>query len=324
MNILVTGGAGFIGSHLVERLLDDGHDVAVADNMLTGHIENLRSVAGHARLRLFVHDISEPFGPDITDIRFDRVYNLASPASPRGYRRYPLETLRVNSQGTWNALALAQQHGARFLQASTSEVYGDPLIHPQTEEYWGNVNPVGPRACYDEGKRFSESLVTEYVQHERVDARIARIFNTYGPRSHPADGRLVPNFCMQAIRRVPITIYGTGLQTRSFCYVDDLVRGLVMLMETDGLEGQIVNLGNPEEHTIIDLAGCILRLAGSDAGVQHEPLPRDDPRRRRPDVTRARDLLGWQPEIGLDTGLTDTIAYFRTCIPADVTTSVGN
>jgi UDP-glucuronate decarboxylase len=311
MHILVTGGAGFIGSHLVECLLAQGHHVVVADNFLTGLAENLDHLARCPRLHVVPQDMSQPLRAEITDERFDRVYNLASPASPRGYSRYPIETLLVNAQGTYHALELARHHGARFMQASTSEVYGDPHVHPQVEDYWGNVNPIGPRACYDEGKRYAESIVMEYVRQHKVDARIARIFNTYGPRCHPADGRVVPNFCIQALEDRPITIYGTGEQTRSFCYVDDLVRGFQLLMETDGLQGEVVNLGNPEEHTILQFAERIVHLTGSAAGIVHEPLPTDDPQRRRPDISRARSLLGWEPHVSLDDGLCRTIASFR-------------
>ena len=311
MHILVTGGAGFIGSHLVERLVRDEHHVVVADNFLTGVQGNLDHLRDRPNLRVVPQDMSQPLRWELTDERFDRIYNLASPASPRGYSRYPIETLLVNGQGTYHALELARLHGARFLQASTSEVYGDPLVHPQPETYWGNVNPTGPRACYDEGKRYAEALVTSYVRQHQVDARIARIFNTYGPRSAPSDGRVVPNFCIQALEHRPITIYGTGEQTRSFCYVDDLVRGFLMLMEQDGLGGEVVNLGNPEEHTILEFAQRIVHLSGSTGGLVHEPLPQDDPQRRRPDIAKAKRLLGWQPEVPLHDGLRRTIAFFR-------------
>lgn len=319
MYILVTGGAGFIGSHLVERLLDDGHDVVVADNFLTGHASNLDHLAATPKLRVVPQDMAQLLRSEITDERFDRIYNLASPASPRGYSRYPIETLLVNSQGAYHALELARHHGARFLQASTSEVYGDPLVHPQPESYWGNVNPNGPRSCYDEGKRFAESLVMEHVRQRNVDARIARIFNTYGPRSQPADGRVVPNFCIQAIGGTPITIYGTGTQTRSFCYVDDLVHGLMLLMESDGLAGEVVNLGNPDEHTILEFAECVIALTGSTGGIVRQPLPTDDPQRRKPDISRATSLLGWEPQTPLDAGLGKTIQFFRASLAASDT-----
>ncbi len=245
---------------------------------------------------------------------FERIYNLASPASPRGYGRYPIETQLVNSVGTLQALEMARRDGARFLQFSTSEVYGDPLVHPQHEGYWGNVNPNGPRSCYDEGKRFAESLTMEFVRQFSLDARIARIFNTYGPRSNPADGRVVPNFCVQALRGEPITIYGDGSQTRSFCYVDDLVRGLLSLMETDGLEGEVVNLGNPHEFTVRDLAEQIVSLTGSSSPIEYAPLPTDDPTRRQPDIAKAMRLLHWQPEVSLHDGLMPTLEYFETAL----------
>ncbi len=265
----------------------------------------------HPRFAFLPQDTAQPLRDELVDDRFDRIYNLASPASPKGYARYPIETLLVNAYGTHHILELARRHGARVLQASTSEVYGDPQIHPQPETYWGHVNPTGPRACYDEGKRYAEALVTEYTRQHRIDARIARIFNTYGPRSAPADGRVVPNFCIQALQGRPITIYGDGTQTRSFCYVSDLVRGLEALMEAPGLAGEIVNLGNPEEHTILQFAQRIVALSGATDGIVHEPLPQDDPQRRRPDITKAKTLLGWEPQVALDDGLRETLAFFR-------------
>jgi nucleoside-diphosphate-sugar epimerase len=317
MKALITGGAGFIGSHLATELLEQGHEVVVSDNFLTGRYANLVHLEGHANLRIVYQDMSEPLCRELEDAAFDQVYNLASPASPRGYGRYPIETQLVNSQGTYSALHIARKSGARFLQASTSEVYGDPLVHPQTEAYWGNVNPTGPRACYDEGKRFAESLVMEFVRRYAVDARIVRIFNTYGPRSHPQDGRVVPNFCNQALRGKPITIYGSGEQTRSFCYVDDLVRGFLSFMERDGLKGEVINIGNPHECTILEFAERVIALTGSSSGIIHRPLPTDDPTRRRPDITKARRLLEWEPEVSLDDGLTRTLAYFRaSLVPA--------
>jgi UDP-glucuronate decarboxylase len=314
MRVLVAGGSGFIGSHLVDRLLADGHDVTVADNLVTGQIVNLEHQRDNPALTVIEQDISSPLGPEILADRFSRIYHLASPASPRGYARFPIETLLVNSQGTHRLLELATAHGARFLLASTSEVYGDPQVHPQVETYWGNVNPIGPRACYDEGKRFAETITVEYTRQRGVDGRIARIFNTYGPRSHPGDGRVVPNFCVQALRQEPITIYGTGGQTRSFCYVADLVEGLRRLMETPGLAGEVVNLGNPEEHTIRQFADRIVTIAGSSSTIVHEDLPVDDPQRRRPDITKAQRLLDWTPETSLHDGLTQTLTYFRTVL----------
>ncbi len=310
MRILVTGGAGFIGSHLVDLLLDQGHQVVVADNFLTGRYVNLTHVEDHENLLIVHHDMVQPPVGVAFTAPFDRIYNLASPASPHGYGRYPIETHLVNSAGTLHALELARRDGARFLQFSTSEVYGDPLIHPQAEDYWGNVNPNGPRSCYDEGKRFAESMTMEFVRTYKLDARIARIFNTYGPRSNPDDGRVVPNFCMQALQGRPITIYGDGSQTRSFCYVDDTVRGLLALMEMDGLAGEIVNLGNPAEITIRQLAEQVFALVGSPSLLEYAPLPVDDPTRRRPSIAKARRLLDWEPHIPLADGLRQTLAYF--------------
>lgn len=310
MRILVTGGAGFIGSHLVEALLNQQHAVVVADNFLTGRYINLAHLEKHPDLTIVHQDMTDERIDPMLEEAFDRVYNLASPASPRGYGRYPLETLLVNSMGSLRALRLAERDNARFVQASTSEVYGDPAIHPQVESYWGNVNPVGPRSCYDEGKRFGESLTTEFVRRGQLDARIARIFNTYGPRSNPKDGRVVPNFCVQALNHEPITIYGDGNQTRSFCFVDDLVRGLIALMETDGLAGQVVNLGSPNECTIQEFAERIIALTHSRSAIEFHALPVDDPVRRQPDITKARELLGWEPQIGLGDGLAATVDYF--------------
>jgi UDP-glucuronate decarboxylase len=310
MRILVTGGGGFVGSHLVEALLGQGHSVVVADSFLTGRYVNLAHFEEHLRLQTVYQDMATPIADPTLLEPFARIYNLASPASPRGYGRYPMQTHMVNSLGTLHALELAQRAGARFLQASTSEVYGDPLTHPQTEDYWGNVNPNGPRSCYDEGKRFAESMTMEFVRQCGLDARIARIFNTYGPRSNPEDGRVVPNFCVQALQGRPITIYGDGSQTRSFCYVDDLVRGLLLLMETDGLAGQVVNLGNPAEITIRELAERVVAMTNSGASLALEPLPVDDPTRRQPDITKARELLGWQPRVNLEDGLRCTLDYF--------------
>jgi len=315
MRILVTGGAGFIGSHLVDRLLEQGHIVVAADNFLTGRYTNLCHVEGHPRLQIVHQDLSRPLTDPAFDAPFDRIYNLASPASPRGYSRYPIQTQLVNALGTYQVLELARRDGARFFQASTSEVYGEPRVHPQREDYWGNVNPNGPRSCYDEGKRFAESLVMEFHRQFGLDVRIARIFNTYGPRSHPRDGRVVPNFCVQALLGEPITIYGDGSQTRSFCYVDDLVRGIILLMETEGLAGEVVNLGNPDEYTVRQLAEQIIALAGSRSELSFKPLPTDDPTRRRPDISKAQRLLGWQPTVSLTDGLTATLAYFRETLP---------
>ena len=306
MRILVAGGAGFIGSHLCDYLIAQGHSVTAVDNCITGRAKNVAHLAANNRFSLLERDVTEAF-----TWQGDAVFHLASPASPEGYLRHPFETLRVNSVGTDVLLALARENGAKFLFASTSEVYGDPQVHPQTETYWGNVNPVGPRACYDEGKRFGEALTMEYVRQHNVDARIIRIFNTYGPRNDPGDGRVVPNFVAQALSGQPITIYGDGMQTRSFCYVRDLVRGMAAAMFTAQTQGEVINLGNPDERTIREFADIIVRLTGSDVPIVHKPLPADDPKRRRPDISKAQDRLGWTPAISLEEGLAETIAYFR-------------
>ena len=306
MRILVAGGAGFIGSHLCDYLIAQGHSVTAVDNCITGRPKNVAHLAANNRFSLLERDVTEAFA-----WQGDAVFHLASPASPEGYLRHPFETLRVNSVGTDVLLALARENGAKFLFASTSEVYGDPQVHPQTETYWGNVNPVGPRACYDEGKRFGEALTMEYVRQHNVDARIIRIFNTYGPRNDPGDGRVVPNFVAQALSGQPITIYGDGMQTRSFCYVRDLVRGMAAAMYTAQTQGEVINLGNPDERTIREFADIIVRLTGTDVPIVHKPLPADDPKRRRPDISKAQDRLGWNPAISLEEGLAETIAYFR-------------
>jgi nucleoside-diphosphate-sugar epimerase len=315
MRVLITGGSGFIGSHLVEHYLGRGDEVVAVDNLLTGRAENLATVERHPRLTILHHDVAADRHPAALDRRFDRVFHLASPASPVGYRRFPIETLLANSNGSLRALEIARQDDARYLQASTSEVYGEPLVHPQREAYWGNVNPIGPRACYDEGKRFGESLTMEFHRQFALDTRIARIFNTYGPRSRPDDGRVVPNFCVQALRGAPITIYGDGSQTRSFCYVSDLVAGIVALAETEGLAGEVVNLGNPTEVTIRQLAETVIALTGSRSELRFEPLPVDDPTRRRPDIGKARRLLGWEPKVDLRDGLSRTLASFAEARP---------
>lgn len=310
MEILVTGGAGFLGSHLTERLMNEGHKVVVIDNFITGTRHNLAHLSDSEKLEILEHDCTEPFVNMLSEYSIDRVYNLASPASPKGYGMYPIQTLRVNAEGAYNALTVAKSHGARYVQASTSEVYGDPEIHPQPETYWGNVNSIGPRSCYDEGKRYAESMVMEFWRQFGVDARIARIFNTYGPRSMPTDGRIVPTFCMQALRGEPITVYGSGLQTRAFCFVDDLVEGLIRLAETGGIGGEVINLGNPSEHTILHFAKRIIEITGSKSEIVFEPLPEDDPRQRKPDIRKAQDLLGWKPTVELTEGVERTLSYF--------------
>jgi dTDP-glucose 4,6-dehydratase len=307
MRAVVLGGAGFIGSHLVDRLLGLGHEVVAVDSYLTGRRENLAHLSGAPRFRFLEHDVCRPIpvtGP------LQVVFNLASPASPFDYERLPLETLEAGSSGTRNALDLARAASAVMVQASTSEVYGDPLEHPQRETYFGNVNPVGARACYDEAKRFGEALVTSYARVHRTKVRIARIFNTYGPRMRPSDGRVIPTFVGQAIRGEDFTVFGDGLQTRSFCYVDDLVEGLVALWRRgDGLP---VNLGNPHEFTLLELAEVVRRVAGGGGKVRSvRPLPENDPRQRRPDISRARSLLGWEPRVALEGGLLPTVEWFR-------------
>lgn len=318
MDILITGGAGFIGSHLTERMLEQGHRVIVVDNFLTGSRNNLAHLIYNTNLVVIEHDCTIPFDHLLFEYSIERVFNLASPASPKGYGMYPIQTLRVNAEGTYNALVVAKSHGARFVQASTSEVYGDPEVHPQPETYWGNVNSVGARSCYDEGKRYGESMVMEFWRELGVDARIARIFNTYGPRSMPTDGRVVPNFCVQALQGLPITVYGSGLQTRSFCYVDDLVEGLIRLIEVDNIGGEVVNLGNPGEHTILQFAERIIDVTRSSSQIVYEPLPQDDPRQRKPDISKALSLLNWAPTVDLTEGLLNTLGYFEECISVPV------
>ena len=315
MRALVAGGGGFIGSHLCSSLLAEGHSVVCVDNFVTGRRTNVEGLAASPRFQLVEHDIVGPL-PSLGS--FDEVYHLASPASPPGYQGMPIATLRVNSEGTRHLLDLATASGGRFLFASTSEVYGDPLEHPQRETYRGNVSTTGPRSMYDEAKRFGEALTTAYVR-AGTDARIVRIFNTYGPKSDPLDGRLVPNFVTQALAGAALTIYGDGLQTRSLCYVDDLVRGLVLAMRARGARGEVINLGNPEEHTILEFAHLVRALTGSASPMEfREPAVGDDPQRRRPDIARAAGLLGWQPEVSLHDGLSATVRYFRAELGLDV------
>jgi dTDP-glucose 4,6-dehydratase len=303
--ILITGGAGFIGSHLGEFFLTRGHEVVCVDNLLTGNLENISGLFGNKRFRFIEHDISRELK---LPGRLDHVLHFASPASPIEYLELPLETLKVGSLGTFNSLELAKDKKAGFLFASTSEVYGDPLVRPQREDYWGNVNPVGPRSCYDEAKRFSEALTMAYQRTYGVRTKIVRIFNTYGPRMRPNDGRVVPAFITQALRGEDLTIFGDGTQTRSFCFVDDLVEGVYRLMLSTF--GEPVNLGNPREMSILDFAKEILRLTGSPSRVTFKPLPTDDPKVRRPDISRAKKVLGWEPRVPLEIGLRHTIDYF--------------
>lgn len=317
MNVLVSGGSGLIGSHLVDRLMAGGDRVTVVDDFSTGRRANIEHLAHDDRLRVIEADLTRDLPPALLAAPYDRVYHLASPASPPDFVRRPMETLLVNSIGTRAMLDLARAGEGRFLLASTSEVYGDPLVHPQSEAYWGNVNPVGPRSCYDEAKRFAESMTMALTRTSGLDARIARIFNTYGPRSRPDDGRLIPSFCCQALAGEPMTIFGDGLQTRSFCYVTDLARGLVALMETPGLAGEVVNLGNPREMTILEVAEQVRALTGTTSPLIRRPLPIDDPSRRQPDIAKARRLLGWEPEIDLDDGLRRTLEAFRQTVSAE-------
>lgn len=303
--VLVTGGAGFIGSYICERLIERGADVLCIDNFYTGSRRNLKALHGHPRFELQRHDVTFPLYVEV-----DRIFNLACPASPIHYQFDPVQTTKTSVHGAINMLGLAKRVRARILQASTSEVYGDPSVHPQPEGYWGNVNPIGPRACYDEGKRCAETLFFDYFRQHKLPIRVARIFNTYGPRMHPNDGRVVSNFIVQALKGEPITVYGDGLQTRSFCYVDDLVDGLLRLMDKDDPYTGPVNLGNPGEFTMLELAQKVLALTGSTSKVEHKPLPENDPKQRRPDIAEAKRALGWEPTIPLDEGLKKTVAYF--------------
>ncbi len=308
MRILITGGAGFLGSHLCERLLGEGHEVICLDNFYTGRKGNIAHLLSNPYFELVRHDVTDPFKFEV-----DQIYNLACPASPPHYQHNPIKTTKTSVMGAIHCLGLAKRVGARVFQASTSEVYGDPEVHPQTESYKGSVNPIGIRACYDEGKRCAETLFFDYHRQNRVDIRIARIFNTYGPRMLPDDGRVVSNFIMQALRGEDLTIYGDGTQTRSFCYVDDLVDGFVRLMNTPDITGP-VNLGNPGEFTMLELAEKILAKIGGSSGLTFHPLPGDDPLQRQPDITLARRELGWEPAVALEEGLTRTIEFFRTLV----------
>ena len=303
--ILITGGAGFLGSHLCDRLLADGHEVICVDNFFTGTKRNIDHLIGLSRFELLRHDVTFPLYVEV-----DEIYNLACPASPIHYQHDPVQTTKTSVHGAINMLGLAKRLKCRIFQASTSEVYGDPTVHPQTEDYWGNVNPVGPRSCYDEGKRCAETLFFDYHRQHKLDIKVARIFNTYGPRMHPNDGRVVSNFIVQALKGEPITIYGDGSQTRAFCYVDDLIDGFIKLMNSAaGITGPM-NLGNPGEFTIRELAAQILDMTGSRSKLVFHPLPADDPRQRQPNIARAKEQLNWQPKIPLREGLRHTIAYF--------------
>ena len=303
--ILVTGGAGFLGSHLCDKLLAEGNEVICLDNLFTGSKDNIRHLLANPYFEFIRHDVTEPIRLEV-----DQIYNLACPASPVHYQYNPIKTAKTSVLGAMNMLGLAKRTGARILQASTSEVYGDPKVHPQPESYWGSVNPIGIRSCYDEGKRLAETLFFDYHRQNGVDIRVIRIFNTYGPRMNPSDGRVVSNFIVQALCGEDITVYGDGTQTRSFCYVDDLIKGMVRMMETEDFTGP-VNLGNPGEFTMLELAEKVLRLTGSGSRIVHEPLPSDDPVQRRPVIDLAREKLDWQPTVDLEEGLQQTIAYFR-------------
>jgi nucleoside-diphosphate-sugar epimerase len=309
LKIVVTGGAGFIGSHLCARLLEDGHSVLCVDNLLTGTEQNIESLHNHSRFTFLEHDVTQPF-----NFEAEAIYHLASPASPIGYMEHPIETIMVNSLGTYQMLEQARKQKALFLFSSTSEAYGDPLIHPQREDYWGNVNPVGPRACYDESKRLGETLTMEYYRQFQVNARIVRIFNTYGPNSQADDGRMIPNFITQALQNKPLTIYGDGSITRSICYVSDLIEGLVLALFKPFTAGEIFNLGNTEELTILEFAQSIISLCRSSSTIIYEPGRIDDPERRRPDISKARQALGWQQNVSMEDGLKRTIAWFSTHI----------
>jgi dTDP-glucose 4,6-dehydratase len=322
MRVLITGGAGFLGSHLVDRLIADGHEVIVFDNLLTGRVDNIEHHLGNKRFKFVKQDVTEYL---YVSGELDAVVHFASPASPIDYLQLPIQTLKVGSLGTHKALGLAKAKSARFLLASTSEVYGDPQVHPQPEEYWGHVNPVGPRGVYDEAKRFGEAITMAYHRYHGLDTRIVRIFNTYGTRMRPNDGRVISNFVVQALRGDPLTVYGDGRQTRSFCYVSDLIEGILrLLMKPDGggsksIDGRPgedddihlpTNIGNPNEFTVIDLARLVIRLTGSRSIIEHNPLPVDDPRVRQPEIARAARILGWQPKVSLEEGLRNTIAFF--------------
>ena len=304
--VLITGGAGFLGSHLADRVLALGHEVLCVDNMFTGTKRNIDHLRAHPRFEFMRHDVTFPLYVEV-----DEIYNLACPASPVHYQYNPVQTIKTSVLGAMNMLGLAKRIRAKIFQASTSEVYGDPSVHPQPENYWGNVNPIGLRSCYDESKRCAEALFFDYRRQFGLDIRVARIFNTYGPRMHPNDGRVVSTFIGQALRGEPITVFGDGSQTRSFCYVDDLIEGFLRLMEAEDDIAEPINLGNPGEFTILELAERVIEMTGSRSKIVHHPLPADDPRQRRPDISRARDVLGWEPTVPLSEGLDSTIRHFR-------------
>jgi UDP-glucuronate decarboxylase len=307
--ILVTGGAGFLGSHLIDRLLEKGHEVLCVDNLFTGTKRNIDHLHNEPRFEFIRHDVTFPLYVEV-----DEIYNLACPASPIHYQHDPVQTTKTSVHGAINMLGLAKRLGCRVLQASTSEVYGDPTVHPQTEAYWGNVNSIGPRSCYDEGKRCAETLFFDYFRQHNLEIKVARIFNTYGPRMHPSDGRVVSNFIVQALKGEPISLYGDGRQTRSFCYVEDLIDGLIRLMESPASITGPINLGNPGEFTIRELAELVLAETGSSSSLVHAPTPQDDPKQRQPDITLAKELLGWSPKVDLHDGLKRTTTYFRSLL----------
>lgn len=310
MKIVVTGGAGFIGSHLCTRLLQEGHEVLCVDNLITGSEKNIAALRTHPQFTFLRHDVTQAF-----DCEAEAIFHMASPASPVGYMENPIETILVNSQGTYQMLMLARKQNAMFLYTSTSEAYGDPLEHPQREDYWGHVNPIGPRACYDESKRLGETLTMEFYRQYQLNARFVRIFNTYGPNSQMEDGRMIPNFITQALKNETITIYGDGSKTRSICYISDLVEGLMRAMFWPHTAGEVFNLGNTEEHTVLEFAQTIIQLCNASSGIRFEASRTDDPERRRPDITRARTMLDWEPHISKEEGLSQTIAWFRSHIP---------
>ncbi len=308
--ILITGGAGFLGSHLTDRLLEQGHEVICVDNLFTGSKRNIDHLHNNPRFEFLRHDVTFPLYLEV-----DEIYNLACPASPIHYQHDPVQTTKTSVHGAINMLGLAKRLNCKIFQASTSEVYGDPTVHPQPEEYWGNVNPIGIRSCYDEGKRCAETLFFDYHRQHRLQIKVARIFNTYGPRMHHADGRVVSNFIVQALQGAPITVFGEGAQTRSFCYVDDLVSGFIRLMETNDDVSGPINLGNPGEFTILELANKVIELTGSKSEIIYNEMPQDDPKQRKPDISKAQSVLNWHPEIELENGLERTIAYFKRLLP---------